>query len=264
MRRIILAIFLCCLIVTVCMGTPPTVSFPAGFPGLRADFVADAYPGPGEDGYGYVTFKTGWTHDGWSGYTSASGAFARFETTMQNDPSQTAMQEDVDWIFSASYQHSGDAVSAGQNPIFAKYDWDLSREDRMFMLQSDGNGLYKYRIGNDSGGWIDVATGLDFSTWKDITIHYKAGVGIDFWYGNQLVATNQTTGHGRYDVDFFQIEYTGAGTDHWRAFKLGHVAPVCGDDNHPYPEVGDFNKDCIVNFLDFVVLTRNWLDTSEF
>jgi hypothetical protein len=36
-------------------------------------------------------------------------------------------------------------------------------------------------------------------------------------------------------------------------------APTCGDAEHPYP-VGDFNKDCHVNFYDFAILCQHWLE----
>ena len=54
MRKMMLAISVCCLAVTVCMGAAPVADFPPGLPGLRVDFVADVYPGPGEGEHGYV------------------------------------------------------------------------------------------------------------------------------------------------------------------------------------------------------------------
>ena len=261
-KMMMLAICVSCLIVTGSMGVAPIAQYDPGFPGLRIDFVADVYPGQGEDGYGYMTTKSGWAHDGWAGNASAS-ALGRMETTMQNaGNNKTSMLETEDWIFSATYNHTG--AQSNEWPIFAKYDWDGSREDRMFAVTSSTGGTYGFLIGNASGGWDTVASGLNFSAWQDITIHYKVGLGLDYYLGDTLIATNQTTGHGRYDVDFMQIEYTKAGVDSWRAFKLVHVAPVCGDASHPYPEVGDLNQDCWVNFVDFAILTANWLESSAF
>jgi hypothetical protein len=94
----------------------------------------------------------------------------------------------------------------------------------MFAISSDpGTSTYGFLIGNAGGGWDTVASGLTFQAWQDITIHYKAGQGLDYWLGSTLIASNQTTGHGRYDLDFFQIEWTKAGTDSWRAFKVGQT-----------------------------------------
>ena len=263
MKKIILVICFCWMMpVTSVWSAAPIPQFHPAYPGLRADFVADAYPGPGEDGYGYVTHKTGWAHDGWAGWTNTIGAFARFETTMQNQATKTSMLETEDWIFSATYDHTGSQTS--EFVIFAKYDWDGAREDRMFAISQDpGSGTYGFLIGNASGGWDTVASGLTFSAWQDITIHYKVGLGMDYYLGDTLVATNQTTGHGRYDVNFLQIEWTKAGVDYWRAFKLAHVVPVCGDSSHQYP-TGDFNEDCWVNFEDFAMLAANWLESSDF
>ncbi|MHC4335562.1 MAG: hypothetical protein ACYSUV_17695 [Planctomycetota bacterium] len=36
----------------------------------------------------------------------------------------------------------------------------------------------------------------------------------------------------------------------------------CGDATHPYP-VGDFNLDCLVNFLDFAIFSQHWLDCTR-
>jgi len=42
---------------------------------------------------------------------------------------------------------------------------------------------------------------------------------------------------------------------------IGYALPQCGDPNHPYP-IGDLNKDCRVNFLDFAMLTLHWLECT--
>jgi len=45
--------------------------------------------------------------------------------------------------------------------------------------------------------------------------------------------------------------------------EIDAIADVscCGDYKHPYP-VGDVNKDCRVDFLDFAMLTVHWLDCT--
>jgi len=45
--------------------------------------------------------------------------------------------------------------------------------------------------------------------------------------------------------------------------EIDAVADVscCGDYRHPYP-VGDINKDCIVNMLDFALLCLHWMDCT--
>ena len=223
MRKTMLAICICVLMLAASAMAVPIAQYDPAFPGLRVDFKSDVYPGQGEDGYGYMTHKVGWAHDTWAGSASAAGAFARMITTMQNaGNNKTSMKEDEDWIFSATYNHTGAMTS--EWPLFAKYDWDGSREDRMFAITADsGTGTYGFNVGNGSGGWYSAASGLTFSAWQDITIHYKVGLGMDFYLGNTLVVSNQTTGHGRYDVDFMQIEWTKAGTDQWRVFKVGQV-----------------------------------------
>ena len=224
MKRMMLAFAFCAVLLAVNVASAvPVAEYDPGYPGLRIDFKEDLYPGPGDNGYGYMTHKVGWAHDGWSGYASAAGAFARMETTLLNaGNNKTSMQEDQDWVFSATYSHVGPQTS--EFVIFGKYDWDGTNEYRMFAVSQNPNeGTYGFLVGNASGGWDTVASGLTFSEWQEITIHYKVGQGLDYYLGNTLVASNQTTGHGRYDLDFMQIEWTKAGTDKWRAFKVGQV-----------------------------------------
>jgi len=38
--------------------------------------------------------------------------------------------------------------------------------------------------------------------------------------------------------------------------------PTCGDPWHPYP-TGDFNHDCMVNFLDFATFSSHWLECTD-
>ncbi len=45
-------------------------------------------------------------------------------------------------------------------------------------------------------------------------------------------------------------------------FKVMEVQGVCGDDCHPIPKA-DFNQDCIVDLMDFAVLSRWWLDCTH-
>jgi hypothetical protein len=100
MKEMTIVMCVACLMLAASVDAQPVAQFDPGFPGLRADFKDDVYPGPGDNGYGYVTHKVGWTHDGWSGSASAAGAFARFETTLLNaGNNKTSMLEPEDWIF---------------------------------------------------------------------------------------------------------------------------------------------------------------------
>lgn len=55
----------------------------------------------------------------------------------------------------------------------------------------------------------------------------------------------------------------------WRNFSewyhgkvLRFDAALCGDENHPYPEM-DFNFDCIVNMSDFALFTQRWMECTK-
>ncbi len=56
--------------------------------------------------------------------------------------------------------------------------------------------------------------------------------------------------------------------DHWQinppvTKELVSIAPgpLCGEYGHYYPE-GDLNQDCMVNFIDYAILSANWLSNS--
>jgi len=132
--------------------------------------------------------------------------------------------------------------------------------------QDPGTQTYGIKVGDLTGdGWTVVTSGLTFVPWQDITIHYKAATQtMDAYLGDTKVASDFTTGHGRYDVSFIQIEWTRGGADSWRQFKLGmgpNLIPTCGDQDHPYP-VGDLSKDCRVNLEDFAKLASTWLECT--
>ena len=222
MKRTVLTMCMCALVLTGSAWAVPVAEFDPAYPGWNVPFTHDLYPGPG-DGHGYVTHKVGWAHDTWAGYAVASGAFTRIESTLGGETTKTSMQEDKDWIFSATYSHSG--TKADENIMYSKYDWDGSNEYRMFKFHCDAAvGTYSLQAGDAGGSWYNVVSDLTFVEWQDITVHYKAGTQtMDAYLGSTQIAWDFTTGHGRYDIDFMQMEWTGAGVDKWRAIRLGQV-----------------------------------------
>ena len=135
------------------------------------------------------------------------------------------MAEDQDWIWSATFDlRTGGGTEA--NIIYGKYEWDGSREDRLWMISYNGaDDTYGFKVGNDTGGWSDnIVSGLTFGAWQDLTVHYQVGLGFDFWVGDTKVVEDAQTGHGRYDMSFTNVEWLrGTSVNAWRNFKVGQV-----------------------------------------
>ena len=231
-------------------------------------------------GYGrQASGNFGWVFDTFQGTSIEGGAnsLGRYsptefynwilgETPTVNDV--VAMPEDEEWLFHVEFRHRGTHNPADADfMLFAKHaprDYDPSapnvgepgfREDRIFGIYRgvDPND-WQIRIGDDSGGWNTVATvqhPMDPNSnppeeYIDFDVHFKPGSGFDFYWESNLVAANQTTGHGRYDLDFMQWEHKGTwdGVQDFRNFRLGTLATVAaveGDyDGNGIVDIGDY------------------------
>ena len=258
MRKLTLAVLLSCLMLATSVWGEPTAVFSDQGPGVNAPFTHNQYTVD----YGKVIDSYGWVWDTWSGKCSGPSSLQRYGTTMSGSTTQTAMREDMDWVLSLTFSQT--VAYNNETPFFIKHDDDGLREDRVFKFSNVGSAtnLWNLDVGNDSGGWYTAVAGVVFDEWQDITVHYKVGLGLDIYLGSVLVASNQETGHGRYDVDFLQMEYLRAGTTAFRVIKLAQLAKECGDSSHQHP-TGDLNQDCRVNLLDFSVIAANWLESSS-
>jgi hypothetical protein len=63
---------------------------------------------------------------------------------------------------------------------------------------------------------------------------------------------------GRKWIQYVKVEYTGSILYETEIDAVADVS-CCGDYRHPYLG-GDFNLDCRINFLDFVILASRWVD----
>ena len=210
------------------LETPVMVDFPTPVgPGIQLPFnnVSQEFPVD----YGKKITSYGWSFTSWAGESIGSAdSLLRIAPTLTNDQTVvTGMQEDVDWVFHAEYLHTEPYPAGSDFVMFAKYEVfpGDGREDRMFGLQhgADANS-WSYRVGDASGGWDTVASGLTMSETVDIDIHYRAATKeLDFYWDGVFVGSGET-GHGRYDVTFIQFDdIPGEGSDVWRNFRLGHV-----------------------------------------
>jgi len=260
---------------------PPMVTFPlpAGATGLHLPYNTTPLPGepfPAGDqarGYGRQATSFGWLFDTFQatsieGGSDSLGRYAPSESydwTIGESPNLNdvvAMPEDEEWLFHVEFRHRGTHDSADADfMLFAKHsppDYGApsdGREDRMFGIYrgADPND-WQIRIGDNAGGWNTVATvqqTMDLGQtppelYVDFDVHYKPGSGFDFYWEDSLVAANQTTGHGRYDLDVIQWEHKGTvdGTQDIRNFRLGTLASVVaveGDyDGNGTVDIGDY------------------------
>lgn len=90
----------------------------------------------------------------------------------------------------------------------------------------------------------------------------SGGTGFDLrWLGpNDYAALAVEPNSGRKWIQYVRIEDDPGSSATTEVDAIADVS-CCGDYRHPYP-VGDLNKDCRVDMVDFAVLARHWLDCT--
>ena len=226
-----------CLIAgTAVEAALPSVVFPTPFgPGIQIPANTPTNENPVV--YGLTGTNFGWGYDSFQAFNSGTGrALIRMAPTLQGPGAFQAMGEADDWVFHMEFQQQGAYPSSGDFMMFSKHvPSDIGqpsdgREDRMFAVAYGTNAdSWSLLVGNDVGGWNTVASGLSIvnEEYIDFDVHYRAAAGeMDLYWEGVLEAT-ASTGHGRYDVDFIQIEdVAGAGITSIRNFRLGHIAAI--------------------------------------
>jgi len=215
----------------------PEVVFPTPIgPGLQVPFNSSDDGNPTD--YGVKHFLAGVNFDADLGWMSISNAFFRYCTSPQGDTSNAAaMLESNDWVFHVEYLHTGNYNPAGGDiMLFSKHEFTSGREDRMFSFFGVASTNWEIRVGDNAGGWNTVVSGLPMTNASpdliNIDVHYRASVPtFDFYWDDVFVGSAQT-GHGRYDLDFIQVEpikhglpegFPTAGVDRFRNWRVGHV-----------------------------------------
>ena len=92
---------------------------------------------------------------------------------------------------------------------------------------NNGGDSWSLGVGNNAAGWTTVASGLQLGNhWNRFNFHYEAQTqSLDLYLNDKLVAANATLGHGNYNPDHVQIEFSGAGTDWFSEIKVGNALP---------------------------------------
>jgi len=154
----------------------------------------------------------------------ASNLYARYHTAVEGQGTPTAMPVNQDWVAKIAYKHTG-GYGNHQFPFALMHAED---DKRMIALRNDSGDSWSLLVGNGSGGW-DVASGqiaLDVY-WNTFIFHYKSSTQtIEGYLNNTPIATDLTTGHGRYDVNYAEVNYTGAGTDWFGEVRIGSSLPA--------------------------------------
>ena len=227
----LLAVVMVFAICVTVVEAQPTVTFPTPLgPGMQIPAGHNENPVD----YGKTGFNFGWTYDTWQAYNAGSGnALIRMGPTSQGPGGHQAMQEDTDWAFHMEFSQSGGYPNSGDFFMYSKHsppdlgETSDGREDRMFAISygthADSWGIL---VGNASGGWDSVVSGLTMDSYVDFDVHYKSGPKeLDFYWDGSVVGT-ASTGHGRYDIDFLQVEeLQQTGSTKIRNFRLGHIIP---------------------------------------
>lgn len=206
------------------------VLFPTPFgPGIEVPYTEDDEP----HACGRVLNSYGWQFDGWSAMQTAPSALGRFQPTYSGDRERVVpLFETDDWAFHVRFHHTG--PYAPRIVLIGKHVIDGEREDVIFALRSgtDASG-FELAVGSADGELETVVSGLVLADWTDIDVHYRAAAReLDFCWGGVKVAT-ASTGHGRYDINFIQLEDMGAGQNYFRNIRIGHVLAPASEEGEP-------------------------------
>jgi len=214
---------------------PPAVTFPlpAGSAGAQIPLSTPSNENPVD--VGHTGFNFGWTYDSYQGY-NAGGANALIRmapsaggTGLAN---HAAMTEADPWVLHMEFRVQG-AYPAGDFFMFSKHSPpDIGaagdgREDRMFAISHGGNANSWSILSRTEPNWVTVASGLSMvnEEYVDFDVHYVPGDGFDFYWENVLVADNVVPSHGRFDMDFWQIEEVASANTSIRNVRLG-IVPI--------------------------------------
>ena len=231
--KMLILVALCVSVMTTTVVAVPMVTFPTPFgPGIQIPAHTPTNENPVD--YGFTGTNFGWGYDSFQAFNSGDGrALFRMAPTLQGPGALQAMGEADDWVFHMEFQQQGAYPSGGDFMLFAKHSPpDIGqpsdgREDRMFSIAYGTNAdSWSLLVGNDVGGWNTVASGLSIvdEEYIDFDVHYRAAAGEMDLYWDEVLAATASTGHGRYDVDFIQIDdVAGAGITSIRNFRLGHI-----------------------------------------
>jgi hypothetical protein len=229
---------------------PPMVFFPTAVgPGNQTPLNdGSVNPGNFENpiDYGLTGHNAGWAYDSFQGSNLGNqNAIIRMAPTLQGPGAFTAMLEDEDYIFHFEFQLSTAAPSASDILLFSKHSPpDIGqpsdgREDRMFSIWyvSGSVSNFSVRVGNAGVGWSIVAENLvaPLGEYIDFDVHYRSTTKeFDFYWESAYLGSAET-GHGRYDLDFIQVESiknaSGGGSDprtSIRNVRLGHIVGSIG------------------------------------
>ncbi|MEX2306811.1 MAG: hypothetical protein WD738_04430 [Pirellulales bacterium] len=205
------------------VAQPPLVQPPSGGVGLNVPLDNNL----SVSGWGVNQFLgNGFLMDGNAARTVSSSGFARFaryQTAVESQSTPTALPTNQDWAIEVGYKHTG-AYSSINNPFFVK---NFGNDKRIVALFNNGGDSWSLGVGNGSGGYDMAASQISLGTgWNRFNFHYKSTTqSIDAYLNNTLIAADMTVGHGQYNADHVQIEFTGAGTDWFSEIKIGDAVP---------------------------------------
>ncbi|MBN2211986.1 MAG: hypothetical protein JW709_11375 [Sedimentisphaerales bacterium] len=105
---------------------------------------------------------------------------------------------------------------------------------------------------------VDSATGASFVNCPD----YFTFVGWEEGTpGDPNVKIPQTS-TGEDNPNYYPWIHLTASETLTPVFQVVEFQGVCGDDCHPFP-MADFNSDCIVDLMDFAIISRHWLECTQ-
>ncbi|MEX0611737.1 MAG: hypothetical protein WD229_06425, partial [Pirellulales bacterium] len=226
------ATLLCALVTIFAVSAqaqqPPIVVPPTGGVGLNVPLDNNL----SVSGWGVNQFLgNGFLYDGNAARTVSSSGFARFaryQTSVQGQSTPTDLPTNQDWAVEIGFKHTGTHYSFN-SPFLLK---NFGDDDRIVALFNNGGDNWSLGVGNATNGYDIAASQLHLGTgWNRFNFHYKSATQtIDAYLNNKLIVADATVGHGQYNPDHVQIEFTGAststgGTDWFGEIKAGDAVP---------------------------------------
>jgi len=223
-------------------------TFPAWYQYLKMDTVADVYMGYDANNF-YVAHRLTNAVTGLPDPNNDS----RFEVLFTWDHLGAA--NDVSYAFRAYAFHS----SAGPNDCsITKYIRDVGvipHFDPSFDANDFWNsgGQMSYSL---NAGVLMVEMKIPFAVMPEFT-GPVSGEKVNVQFN-----TKDDTGRGTTNLIMQDIPWFNPGGDTGFGPAVGIAFPICGDQDHQYPN-GDLSKDCRINFADIVVLAAHWLECTD-
>ncbi|MBH05618.1 MAG: hypothetical protein CMJ20_04790 [Phycisphaeraceae bacterium] len=128
----------------------------------------------------------------------------RYSPSMKGDnENRAAMDTSKDWVLSFDFAQSGNGMTTQVQGADKLFELGAASGGDVVVMQASDAANAKMQLRQAGGGTLDIDG--DYSS-GSIAIHYKASNSrMDVYFNDALVAPDQESVNGNYDVNFMQI-----------------------------------------------------------